>query len=137
MFELARIMGTSAKMIEQHYGTLIDTAHEAILSRLEVSREPMSYVCFRLLAATDALLRAIGWAVDDGLGENANALSELVHLVGREIAVRGNLRFGYRPARGAPQPSLGGLVVRCLRLTVSSFGHESGTFPRHLTREAA
>ena len=32
MFELARIMGTSAKMIEQHYGTLIDTAHDAILS---------------------------------------------------------------------------------------------------------
>jgi hypothetical protein len=33
--ELARIMGTSAKMIEQHYGTLIDTAHDAILTRLE------------------------------------------------------------------------------------------------------
>ena len=28
-------MGTSAKMIEQHYGTLIDTAHEAILRRLD------------------------------------------------------------------------------------------------------
>ena len=37
MLELARIMGTSAKMIEQHYGTLIDTAHDAILSRLEAS----------------------------------------------------------------------------------------------------
>ena len=36
MFELARIMGTSAKMIEQHYGTLIDTAHGAILTRLEM-----------------------------------------------------------------------------------------------------
>jgi integrase len=35
MFELGRIMGTSAKMIEQHYGTLIDTAHDAILTRLE------------------------------------------------------------------------------------------------------
>ena len=35
MFELARIMGTSVKMIEAHYGTLIDTAHDAILSRLE------------------------------------------------------------------------------------------------------
>jgi hypothetical protein len=35
MFELARIMGTSAKMIEQHYGTLIDTAHDGILARLE------------------------------------------------------------------------------------------------------
>jgi hypothetical protein len=37
MFEIARIMGTSATMIEQHYGTLIDTAHDAILSRLEAS----------------------------------------------------------------------------------------------------
>ena len=35
MFELARIIDLSAKMIEQHYGTLIDTAHGAILSRLE------------------------------------------------------------------------------------------------------
>jgi integrase len=35
MFELARIMGTSAKMIEQHYGTLIDTARESLLGRLE------------------------------------------------------------------------------------------------------
>jgi integrase len=34
-FELARVMGTSVKMIEQHYGTLIDTAHDAILTRLE------------------------------------------------------------------------------------------------------
>jgi len=37
MFELARIMGTSVKMIEQHYGTLIDTAHDAILSRLDAA----------------------------------------------------------------------------------------------------
>ena len=37
MFELARIMGTSAKMIEQHYGALIDTAHDAILSRLDAA----------------------------------------------------------------------------------------------------
>jgi hypothetical protein len=28
-------MGTSISMIEAHYGTLIDTAHEAILTRLE------------------------------------------------------------------------------------------------------
>jgi integrase len=34
-FALARIMGTSAKMIEQHYGTLIDTTHDAILTRLD------------------------------------------------------------------------------------------------------
>ena len=37
MFELARIMGTSVKLIEQHYGTLIDTAHDAILSRLDAA----------------------------------------------------------------------------------------------------
>ena len=37
MFELARIMGTSVKMLEQHYGTLIDTAHDAILSRLDAA----------------------------------------------------------------------------------------------------
>ncbi len=35
VYELARIMGTSVRMIEQHYGALIDTAHDAILSRLE------------------------------------------------------------------------------------------------------
>jgi hypothetical protein len=35
LFELARIMGTSSVMLESHYGTLIDTAHDAILSRLE------------------------------------------------------------------------------------------------------
>ena len=34
-FELARIMGTSVGMIEAHYGALIDTAHDAILTRLE------------------------------------------------------------------------------------------------------
>ena len=38
MFELARIMGTSVKMIEQHNGTLIDTAHESLLGRLEAIR---------------------------------------------------------------------------------------------------
>ena len=34
-FELARTMGTSVGMIEANYGALIDTAHDAILSRLE------------------------------------------------------------------------------------------------------
>jgi hypothetical protein len=28
-------MGTSVSMIESYYGTLIDTAHDAILTRLE------------------------------------------------------------------------------------------------------
>ena len=33
--ELARIMGTSVAMIEAHYGALLDTAHDAIVERLE------------------------------------------------------------------------------------------------------
>ena len=37
-FELARIMGTSVQMIEAHYGALIDTAHESLLTRLEAAR---------------------------------------------------------------------------------------------------
>jgi integrase len=35
VYELARIMGTSVGMIETHYGALLDTAHEAILDRLD------------------------------------------------------------------------------------------------------
>jgi hypothetical protein len=35
VFELERIMGASVSMIESYYGALIDTAHDAILSRLE------------------------------------------------------------------------------------------------------
>ena len=37
MFELARIMGTSVKMIELHYGALLDTAHESLLDRLNAA----------------------------------------------------------------------------------------------------
>ena len=37
MFELARIMGTSAKMIELHYGALLDTAHDSLLNRLNAA----------------------------------------------------------------------------------------------------
>ena len=37
VFELARIMGTSVGMIEGYYGTLIDTAHDAILTRLDAA----------------------------------------------------------------------------------------------------
>jgi hypothetical protein len=40
VFELARIMGTSVTMIENYYGALIDTAHDAILSRLEAIGMP-------------------------------------------------------------------------------------------------
>ena len=35
VYELARIMGTSVSMIEAHYGALLDTAHDAILERLD------------------------------------------------------------------------------------------------------
>jgi hypothetical protein len=35
VFETARIAGTSVKMIEAHYGALVDTARESLLERLE------------------------------------------------------------------------------------------------------
>jgi hypothetical protein len=35
VYELARIMGTSVGMIEAHYGTLLDTAHDSLLDRLD------------------------------------------------------------------------------------------------------
>jgi hypothetical protein len=35
VYELARIMGTSVSMIEAHYGALLDTAHESLLTRLD------------------------------------------------------------------------------------------------------
>lgn len=38
LFETARIAGTSVKMIERHYGALIDTERESLLERLEASQ---------------------------------------------------------------------------------------------------
>jgi integrase len=38
VFETARVAGTSVKMIELHYGALLDTAHESLLERLEATR---------------------------------------------------------------------------------------------------
>jgi integrase len=38
VFETARVAGTSVKMIEAHYGALLDTAHESLLDRLEATR---------------------------------------------------------------------------------------------------
>ena len=35
VFELARIMGTSVRMIERHYGALLDGAHAGISGRLD------------------------------------------------------------------------------------------------------
>ena len=37
VFETARIAGTSVKMIELHYGALLDTAHVSLLERLEAA----------------------------------------------------------------------------------------------------
>jgi hypothetical protein len=37
VFETARIAGTSVKMIELHYGALLDTAHESMLDRLDAA----------------------------------------------------------------------------------------------------
>jgi integrase len=35
VFELARVMGTSVRMIERHYGALLDGAHNVIACRLD------------------------------------------------------------------------------------------------------
>jgi hypothetical protein len=35
VFELARVMGTSVRMIERHYGALLDGAIEGIAGRLD------------------------------------------------------------------------------------------------------
>jgi hypothetical protein len=35
VFEFARVMGTSVRMIERHYGALLDGAHNVIASRLD------------------------------------------------------------------------------------------------------
>jgi integrase len=35
VFELARVMGTSVRMIEKHYGALLDGAHAGIAGRLD------------------------------------------------------------------------------------------------------
>jgi integrase len=35
VFETARIAGTSTRMIEAHYGALLDSAHESLIERLE------------------------------------------------------------------------------------------------------
>jgi hypothetical protein len=35
VFELARVMGTSVRMIERHYGALLDGAHAGIAGRLD------------------------------------------------------------------------------------------------------
>ena len=37
VFELARVMGTSVRMIERHYGALLDGAHAAIADRLDAA----------------------------------------------------------------------------------------------------
>src|SRR4029453_13316155 len=37
VFELAKVMGTSVRMIERHYGALLDGAHAGIVGRLATS----------------------------------------------------------------------------------------------------
>jgi len=43
VYELARMMGTSVGMIEAHYGALLDTAHDSLLTRLDVSGSTVTY----------------------------------------------------------------------------------------------
>ena len=35
VYELARVLGSSVRMIEAHYGAMLDTAHESLLQRLD------------------------------------------------------------------------------------------------------
>jgi hypothetical protein len=35
VFELAKVMGTSVRMIEKHYGALLDGAHAGLVGRLD------------------------------------------------------------------------------------------------------
>jgi integrase len=41
VFELARVMGTSVRMIERHYGALLDGAHNVIANRLDAFEAEM------------------------------------------------------------------------------------------------
>jgi integrase len=41
VFELAKVMGTSVRMIERHYGALIDGAHAGITSRLDALEDAL------------------------------------------------------------------------------------------------
>ncbi len=43
MYELARLLGSSVRMIEHRYGALLDTAHDAILERLDAVNSRASY----------------------------------------------------------------------------------------------
>ena len=52
VFELARVMGTSVRMIEKHYGTLLEGAHAGIVSRLAAIETELSRVSDDV--ATDA-----------------------------------------------------------------------------------
>jgi integrase len=51
VFELARVMGTSVRMIEKHYGTLIDGAHAGITSRLDALEAELEQATGRRAAA--------------------------------------------------------------------------------------
>ena len=42
MFELAKVMGTSVRMIEKHYGALLDGAHAGLVGRLDANEASSS-----------------------------------------------------------------------------------------------
>ena len=42
VFELARVMGTSVRMIEKHYGALVDGAHAGIVARLDALKADLA-----------------------------------------------------------------------------------------------
>ena len=47
VFELAKIMGTSVRMIERHYGALLDGAEAGISGRLDVLESQHEAHCYK------------------------------------------------------------------------------------------
>ena len=52
VFELAKIMGTSVRMIERHYGTLLDGAASSIAARLAAFEQGQAAATARRVWAT-------------------------------------------------------------------------------------
>ena len=60
IFELARVMGTSVRMIERHYGALLDGAHNVIASRLDAFEAELEKAAGEVKCGE----RALAWASD-------------------------------------------------------------------------
>ena len=61
VFELARVMGTSVRMIERNYGALLDGAHNVIASCLDSFEAELE----KAVGGSESLVR--GWTPESGL----------------------------------------------------------------------